>query len=139
MTCMRKLLLVLSLVSIGVSAIAADNGFKFNDPNTQAKFVAALRNEGVPFKTLRDGMVTYDAKMEERVSQLRLAVLQQSYKPNYHFVDRALEDQFTRRLRRAGISYGLEMEGDNRLITWAPQDNDRVKEIKEDVLNSIGR
>ena len=137
---MRKLLLVLSLVLIGFSAIAADNGFKFSNPKTQAEFVAALRNEGIPFQTQLDGTVTYDAKMEERVSQLRLAVLQQSYKPSYQFFDRGLEDQFTSRLRGANISYEIEMEGDNRIITWSPQDNDRAKKIREDVLNSsIGR
>lgn len=137
---MRKFLLVLSLVLIGFNAIAADNGFKFNNPKIQAEFVAALRNEGIPFQTQLDGTVTYDAKMEERVSQLRLAVLQQSYKPNYKFFDRALEDQFTSRLRGADISYEIEMEGGNRIITWSPQDDDRVKKIREDVLNSsIGR
>ena len=136
---MRNALLVLGFASMGfgVGAIAADNGFKFNDPEVQAKFVSALRNEGIPFQTQGDGTVTYDATMEERVSELRLSVLHQSFKPAYHFVDRALENQFTGRLKSAGISYGLEIKGNDRFVTWSPQDNERVKKIREDVLNTI--
>ena len=136
---MRKALLVLGLASMGFGggASAADYDFKFNDSKMQAKFVAALRHEGIPFQTQRDGTVTYDAAMEERVSELRLAILHQSFKPAYHFFNRALEDQFTNRLKAAGISYELEMKGGDHFIVWSPQDNERVEKIRQDVLNTI--
>jgi len=134
-----RLLLGLVFIAFGVCALAADNGFKFADPTLQAKFVAALRNEGIPFQAQPDGAVTYDAGMEEKVRKLRLAVLQQSFTPAYHFVDPTLEEEFTNRLRGAEISFGLETKNGERYITWSPQDDERVKKIREDVLNAIHR
>jgi len=138
MTFMRSGPVVLGLVILGFSAtaIAVDNGFKFDDPNTQATFIAALRKDGIPFQTQTNGTVTYDSRLEERVSRLRFAVLHQSFEPCTHFPDRALENQFTSRLRLEGIPFGIEMQGTKRLITWSRDDDERARKIGWEVLRA---
>jgi len=115
---------------------SVENGFVFYEPKTQALFIQELKKEGIPYHVRDDGTVLYDARYEGKVSKIRLAVLNDSYVPAYHFNDERMEKEFMSQLRSQGIAFGVELRQGERFITWSERDSARVDAIRQRVLQS---
>ena len=118
------------------TAQSADNGFLFFDSDTQSRFARALTTAGVPFQVRGDGYILYRSFDEGRVSQIRLAVLKDSYTPTYHFYEKHREQLFLDRLAAERIDFGVNLKDGERWIAWPERDDARVESIRRSILDA---
>jgi len=128
---------VLTVASCGTEKPAEENGFLFFDASLQRAFVAALEKEGIKYHQQGDGTALYSSKDEDKVQKVRMKVLESSFTPSYHFEEQEVQTRFKEKLRSAGIRSGVEIRQGQEWVTWSEQDDARVKEIREKLLDEM--
>ena len=68
---------------------------------------------------------------DEKIMEIRNAVLEGAFVPSNHYEDKAMEKRFLGRLDAEGIQYGVEIKEGKRWITWAQKDDQRVEKIQD--------
>jgi hypothetical protein len=121
------------------ASTTAENGFRFSDPQLQKTFAGALEKARIQFRQIEDGTVVYGATDEEKVKRIRNSVLESSFKPSYRFEDEKLQQKFAEQLKSQGVGFGIETRGGKSWITWSPEEDVKVKGIREEILDkSVG-
>jgi len=132
------LLCAIVLTSFGCAGdetSVAENGFRFSDPTFQKAFASVLEKKGIRFRQLEDGTVIYGAADDDKVKQIQNALLESSFAPSYRFEDEKLQVRFVDRLKSQGISFAVEIREGKSWITWAQNDDARVRGIREEILD----
>ncbi|MBX3715709.1 MAG: hypothetical protein KF738_06890 [Burkholderiales bacterium] len=109
-------------------------GFKFYDADMQKRLVNSLQREGVVHRVRPDGTALYAPQDEERVSRIRIEVLNEAFVPSAHVGDVTLERRFLERLEKAGIKYAIAERDGKRWISWAQSDDANVNAIRKNLL-----
>jgi len=137
---MRRALLLWAFVASGIVGCASaespgsENGFKFYDADMQKRLVSGLQREGVVHRVRSDGTALYAPQDEERVSRIRMDVLNEAFVPSAYVGDVTLERRFLERLEDAGIKYAIAERKGKRWISWSKHDDPKVNDIRKALL-----
>jgi hypothetical protein len=137
---MRRLLLLWVFVASGIVGCAsaespgAENGFKFYDVDMQKRLVTSLQRQGVAHRVRSDGTALYAPQDEERVSKIRMDVLNEAFVPSAYVGDVTLERRFLERLEGASIKYAIAERDGKRWISWPKHDDPKVNDIRKALL-----
>ena len=74
----------------------AENQSRFQDRQTQTRFVEALMKEDIPFRVGEDGVVLYSQKYEEQVERVKRSILNDQHS-SIHYDDKDVERSSTER------------------------------------------
>ena len=129
--------LVTTTITLLLLACSAEynNGFNASDKEYMQIFLTHIKKSGIAFQVDQDGMLRYNSKDENTVSDIhKLIKLRQSKKTSVKYDDPVAGQYFKSILDKKDIQYIEQIKDGNIWITWYPDNENQKNEIQVQVI-----
>ena len=131
----KQLLTTTIILLLIACSVEYNNGFNASDKEYMQKFLTHIKKSGIAFQEDQDGMLRYNAKDENTVSDIhKLIKLKQSNKTSVQYDEPDAGQYFKSILDKNDIQYIEEIKDGSFWITWYPDNENQKKEIQIQVV-----
>lgn len=140
---LRFLLLFLSLVT--ATSCTAEDKFEsstfFYEPIAQQALRQELDKSNIPYRVDEKGTVWYRIQDTDKVMSIRKKIINEVLMDKYgtSFTNQEEERLFTEALKKNGIHYDFKEQHGRRWVTWAPEDDKRVRKIENEIDSMMSK
>lgn len=135
-----KLLILSAVVSFSFAVCAAEPfeaSTSFFAKEAQQAFVDELRKESIPFRVDAEGVVWYRVNDQKKIAMIQAKIINDTLVGSnaISYQNNEDADLFINALKQQNIPYSIKEENNRKFITWHAEDNVRVKEIEQSIID----
>jgi hypothetical protein len=116
------------------NTIAFEKSDESHDGSVQKTHVEQLQKKDIPHKGFSDESITHLSKDDVKIKEIKMGYSYNNFEPYTCYFDKSKEKRFLNVLEAKNIKYEIKQKSLGKCITWSKEDDERVKQIQEEMF-----